>query len=176
MTYWQILFNLLKQRNEKIVFAESCTAGRVSSLMATLPGVSECLCGSFVTYRASQKVAVLRVPQDVIDEFTTESEQTAIAMTHGALSLSPEADWAASIVGHLGPGAPPEKDGKIYMHVAKQLVELRDESVRGRNWNTLANTQHTFTGTLENTGRRGRLEEASLWLLRVSGEFIGAQI
>lgn len=111
------LARLLEERDEKIVFAESCTAGMASALMARIPGISAYLCGSFVTYRAQQKMDVLKVPKALIDAHTTESLEVASEMAAQAYFASREANWAAAIVGHLGPNAPAEKDGKIYVAV-----------------------------------------------------------
>lgn len=108
---------LLARRNEKVIFAESCTAGLVSATLARVPGVSKYLCGSFVVYRPSQKIYALGVNPETIKKYTTESEKIAIELANGALAESPEATWSLGIVGHLGPGAPPEKDGIIYVSI-----------------------------------------------------------
>jgi len=112
----RILDELLS-RSEKLVFAESCTAGNVSAEFAKIPGASKCLCGSFVTYRPKMKRRVLGVKKATIKKHTTESPQVAKQMALGAFEVS-EADWAVSVVGHFGPGAPPEKDGKIWIAIA----------------------------------------------------------
>jgi nicotinamide mononucleotide (NMN) deamidase PncC len=41
-------------------------------------------------------------------------------MAAGVLRMTPEADWAASITGHLGPQAPPEFDGIVYICIARR--------------------------------------------------------
>ena len=42
---------LLKQKNVKVVFAESCTAGLVAESLARVQGISEHHCGGMVFYR-----------------------------------------------------------------------------------------------------------------------------
>lgn len=111
------LAELLKQNNLKIIFAESCTAGAASSTLALVPGISNHLCGSYVTYTAQQKINALSVPQQMIQEFTTESKEVAEWMAKEAYFLAKFANWAVSIVGHFGPQAPPEKDGKIWVSI-----------------------------------------------------------
>ncbi|MEX0820460.1 MAG: damage-inducible protein, partial [Pirellulaceae bacterium] len=36
----------------------------------------------------------------------------------GVLAMTPEADWAASVTGHLGPDAPLRLDGIVYVGIA----------------------------------------------------------
>ena len=49
------LFDMLRDREVRVVFAESCTAGMVSATLAAVPGISDYLCGSMVTYRPEIK-------------------------------------------------------------------------------------------------------------------------
>jgi len=130
---------LLVELDKKIVFAESCTAGLVAATMGKIPGISSNLCGSFVVYRASQKKSVLNVKQETIDKYTTESPEMAEAMVSGSISeLSPEADVYVSVVGHLGPNAPEDKDGVIWCSVRSgdkidtRKIQLNTEGRKSR--------------------------------------------
>ena len=107
------LADQLEGRNQRIVFAESCTAGLVSATLAQRPGISGWLIGSAVTYRASAKVAWLGVPESTLRQHTAESAQTTAAMARRLLDRTPEADLAVAVTGHLGPGAPPVIDGHV---------------------------------------------------------------
>lgn len=107
-------------KGHKLVFAESCTAGNVSAEFAKITGASNCLCGSFVTYRPKMKRRILGVKAKTIKKYTTESPQVVEEMAIGALEAS-GANWSAAVVGHFGPGAPPEKDGKIWVAIAKRV-------------------------------------------------------
>ncbi len=49
------LAKTLKQQGVKVVFAESCTGGLIAASLAQLPGISDWLCGSAVTYRNETK-------------------------------------------------------------------------------------------------------------------------
>jgi PncC family amidohydrolase len=104
----------------RIVFAESCTGGLIAASLAEIPGISDRLCGSFVTYRSASKHAWLGVPESILLDPGPVSEITAKLMALGALERTSEADFAASITGHLGPGAPPELDGTAYCGIAKR--------------------------------------------------------
>lgn len=102
----------------RVVLAESCTGGMVASELSKIPGVSECFCGSAVTYRSDSKVRWLGVNPDDLEKFNAVSEQVAIQMAQGVLSRTPEASVAGSITGHFGPGAPEGFDGVVWIGLA----------------------------------------------------------
>ena len=110
----------------KIVFAESCTAGLASALLAQIPGVSAWHCGSAVTYREATKTGWLGVSAEDIAKYTAVSEQIAGQMATGVLRKTPEANLALSITGHLGPDAPRDFDGLAFVGVAQRT---QDDSV-----------------------------------------------
>ena len=107
--------------NRRVVFAESCTAGVVSALLARIPGISDYLCGSAVTYREATKTGWLGIPTAVLEQHTAVSEVVTVMMARAVLENTPEADIAASVTGHLGPNAPPEQDGLVFVAVAVRL-------------------------------------------------------
>ena len=110
----------LKRRDVKVVFAESCTAGLVSASLSRIPGISQWLCGSAVTYRDDTKVQWLAVrPAELLRE-SAVSQPVARQMARGVLMNTPEAHLSASVTGHLGPDAPPDLDGVIYVAVARR--------------------------------------------------------
>jgi PncC family amidohydrolase len=109
---------LLERTQQKIVFAESCTGGLVSATLARVPGISNFHCGSAVVYRLDTKTKWLGVPSSMLINPGPVSEPVARAMAEGVLSVTPEADLSASITGHLGPNAPPDQDGLIFVGIA----------------------------------------------------------
>lgn len=122
---------------ERIVFAESCTAGLIAATMATQPGISRYLCGSTVTYRDEVKEAWLGVSPELLTKFSAVSAEVTQAMVIGILQRTPQATWGLAITGHLGPAAPPELDGLVFIaigtweHVDGQLAVqpvLREQS------------------------------------------------
>jgi PncC family amidohydrolase len=110
----------LARRQLKIVFAESCTGGLVSAALAGIPGISEWLCGSAVTYRSETKVAWLGVDATQIAEHTAVCSEVALQMALGVLGNTPEADLALSITGHLGPDTPEGMDGVVFVGFARR--------------------------------------------------------
>jgi PncC family amidohydrolase len=111
---------LLADRGERLVLAESCTAGLLAATLGRVPGISNHLCGSAVTYRADLKRHWLGVKEKTIKRFTTESRQVAAEMALGVLCRTPEADWAVAVVGHMGPDSPKDKDGEVFACFARR--------------------------------------------------------
>ncbi len=116
------IFPLLEQTRQRIVCAESCTAGLVSAALAGIPGASHWLCGSAVVYRNATKTTWVGVPEEVLDDPARGdvSEETAIRMAVGVLAITPEASVAVSVTGHLGPEAPVGLDGVVYLGWAER--------------------------------------------------------
>lgn len=114
------LVDLLKQQDERLVLAESCTAGLASAEISMVAGVSDSLCGSAVTYRCATKTKWLGVDAQLIEKETAVCPQVAHQMAKGVLQITPEATIAASITGHLGPDAPDELDGVVFIGIARK--------------------------------------------------------
>lgn len=112
------LAQLLRQRHTRLVLAESCTGGLVAASLARVPGVSDYLCGSAVTYRNDTKHQWLAIPASTLAKPGPVSAVVARLMAENNLVRTPEADWSASITGHLGPRAPKGLDGVVYIGLA----------------------------------------------------------
>jgi nicotinamide-nucleotide amidase len=124
------LARALAERQCRIVFAESCTAGLVSALLAAVPGISNHLCGSWVTYREECKQAWLGIPAELIKEKTDVSQEVTERMAIESLRRTESAHIAAAITGHLGPDAPVVLDGVCFLAVAGrsgERIELLDQ-------------------------------------------------
>jgi nicotinamide-nucleotide amidase len=92
----------MRVRNQSIVTAESCTAGRLATLLSNAPGASEHLHGGFITYTKANKTKALGVPENLLAEKGAVCRDVAIALALGALQRSP-AEIAVSITGVAGP-------------------------------------------------------------------------
>ncbi len=112
------LAKALERLDVKVVFAESCTGGLVAATLAKVPGISDYLCGSAVTYRNDTKHQWLGVSSEKLVRPGPVSAIVAREMAAGVLAMTPEADWAASVTGHLGPNAPKRLDGLVYVGIA----------------------------------------------------------
>ncbi len=151
------LVGLLRHKNLRIVFAESCTGGLVSATLTELPGVSSVLCGSVVTYVDEVKSQWLGVEPETIAAKTAVSDEVAREMAAGVLRKTIVADIAVSITGYLGPDSPAGFDGVVFIGFASRQdkATTQVESKRFR---------------LNVSGRASRQIEAAETLLKFATE------
>jgi nicotinamide-nucleotide amidase len=102
MPSFQQLGEKLKQREWKLVTAESCTGGGLAFYLTNIPGSSEWFERGFVTYSNLSKEELLNVKSQTLSQFGAVSEQTAKEMAEGALENS-QAQISISITGIAGP-------------------------------------------------------------------------
>jgi len=121
----EALIHELKERSVTLALAESCTAGIVSALLAGIPGASEVLWGSFVTYTKDAKVSMLGIEKEIPETFGLVSKETACAMARGAL-LKSGANLAASVTGLAGPSGDGSnvKVGTVWVAAALKSGEI----------------------------------------------------
>jgi nicotinamide-nucleotide amidase len=98
-----VVLNLLRERGLTLGLAESVTGGLVSGRLTSIPGASDVLRGSVVSYSSEVKFDVLDVPRGPV-----VSEAAAVAMAEGARRVL-GADVALSLTGVAGPA---EQDGQ----------------------------------------------------------------
>jgi nicotinamide-nucleotide amidase len=92
----------------RVSVAESCTGGLVAAALTEIPGSSDVLEASFVTYSNEAKHDILKVSADIVDTFGSVSIAVAWSMAQGALDVS-GADVAVAITGIAGPGGGSDK-------------------------------------------------------------------
>lgn len=95
--------------NKKVITAESCTAGLISSTIAETSGSSAWLEGGFVVYTPQAKNKFLDVSLETIEKFNITSEQVAFEMAYGALENSVEANVSIAVTGVAGPSGGTEE-------------------------------------------------------------------
>ncbi|WP_020651865.1 CinA family protein [Massilia niastensis] len=99
----------LEAKGLLLVTAESCTGGGVSQAITEIAGSTGWFERGFVTYSNLSKTELLNVPDALIAQFGSVSEEVAGAMAEGAVANS-NADVAVSTTGIAGPsGAVPGK-------------------------------------------------------------------
>jgi nicotinamide-nucleotide amidase len=74
-----------RARRWTIATAESCTGGLVAGALTEIAGSSDVVDRGFVTYSNAAKMALLGVPEAVLEAHGAVSRQTAEAMAQGAL-------------------------------------------------------------------------------------------
>ena len=133
-----VVLNLLRQQGLTLGLAESVTGGLVSGRLTSIPGASDVLRGSVVSYSSEVKFDVLDVPRGPV-----VSEAAAIAMAEGARRVL-GADVALSLTGVAGPA---EQDGQP---VGTLCIAV---AINGRS---------TVSTTLRMPGQRDQMRQMSV--------------
>ena len=133
----ETVYKLLKQRGARVSFAESCTGGMLTAKIVDLPGASDVLDESHVTYANAAKQRILGVQPATLERFGAVSPECAREMAEGARRIS-GADYGVSVTGIAGPdGGTAEKPvGLVYIGVSDENGTIaREFRFRGnREW------------------------------------------
>jgi nicotinamide-nucleotide amidase len=118
-TLEEVIGKLLSDSNLTLSTAESCTGGKIASLITSVPGSSGWFRGSVVAYDNSIKTGVLMVDPETIRLHGAVSRETAVAMANGIRKLT-GTDYSVAVTGIAGPaGGTPEKPvGTVWIAVA----------------------------------------------------------
>ena len=109
----------LKKQGKTIATAESCTGGKLASLLNKHAGSSAFYKGSVVAYSNEVKENVLCVPKEDVEQYGAVSEQVVSAMAQGVMKLL-HTDYAIATSGVAGPdGGTAEKPvGTVWIAIA----------------------------------------------------------
>lgn len=113
------IVNKYAENHMTIATAESCTGGMVASSIVEIPGASDVLKQSIITYCNDAKMKLLGVNEDVIKAYTEVSGQVAIEMAEGVCAWA-GSDVGISVTGIAGPGGGSEEFpvGLVYIGVS----------------------------------------------------------
>ena len=75
-----VLIKELIERNQTIVFAESCTGGLLSSSLTSISGSSQVFQGSIVSYSNELKNSLLNISEEKLTKYGAVSEEVCEAM------------------------------------------------------------------------------------------------
>jgi nicotinamide-nucleotide amidase len=115
----EVIVRLLKQRNQTLATAESCTGGLIANRITNVSGASEVFLAGYVTYANSAKSDVLGVDPKLIDKDGAVSEAVARAMAEGARARA-ASNYAVATTGIAGPtgGSDDKPVGTVYIALA----------------------------------------------------------
>jgi nicotinamide-nucleotide amidase len=129
-TLARLLVDEAQGRRLRIVTAESCTGGLVSSAITSVSGSSEVFDRGLITYSNRAKQELLGIAGDMIADYGAVSEPVARMMAEGALENS-HAHVSVAITGVAGPGGgtPLKPVGTVHFATARanQSVYHRHE-------------------------------------------------
>jgi nicotinamide-nucleotide amidase len=120
---------LMAERGLTVAFAESATAGWLCSEFALSPESGQVLMGGITCYDASLKESLLKVPHDLIERFTPESQEVTDELARRLPALI-GADICVGVTGLTTPGGSetPEKPvGTMFVSamIGTRLVSRR---------------------------------------------------
>ena len=146
--------------------AESCTAGRIASVITAVPGSSNYYKGGLICYADEVKVNLLGVDAAVIEANTPVCEEVVKQMVSGSNKLF-DTDYAVAISGYAGPGGPDGgKAGVIVGTIgiavgnARRTVTRVIEEDNGRDKNLSSATSIAMHMLLDFIKEEESLEEA----------------
>ena len=121
----QQIIDLLAERNQTLVTAESCTGGMIASALTDIPGASAAIYGGYITYANSAKSRMIQVQPRLIGDYGAVSNQVARAMADGARNTA-RVDFAVAATGIAGPDGGTEKKpvGLVYVAVSSELATV----------------------------------------------------
>jgi nicotinamide-nucleotide amidase len=119
------IIDILAERNQTLVTAESCTGGMIASALTDIPGASAAIYGGYVTYANSAKSRMIQVQPRLIRDYGAVSNQVARAMADGARNTA-RVDYAVAVTGIAGPDGGSEKKpiGLVYVAVSSELATV----------------------------------------------------
>ncbi len=116
----KVLVRLLKEKGLKISTAESCTGGLIASRITDVPGASDVIERSFVTYSDEAKNSILGVKKDTLLKHGAISRETAFEMARGLFAAT-NSQIVISVTGNAGPSAAEDKEvGLVYIGVFRR--------------------------------------------------------
>ncbi len=129
-TLARLVIDDAREKNLRLVTAESCTGGLVAAAICSIPGASDVFERGFVCYTNRAKSEMLGVSGDLIADLGAVSEPISRMMAEGALENS-HAHLSVAITGIAGPdgGTPLKPVGTVHLATARanQSVQHRME-------------------------------------------------
>ncbi len=121
----ETLIALLKDKNQTVSVAESCTGGMLGEKLTAVPGSSSVFKGGIIAYSNEIKQFMLGVHDDTLEKYGAVSRETAYEMALGIVNEL-QTDWGISITGIAGPdGGTEEKPvGTVWIAAANQNGEV----------------------------------------------------
>lgn len=143
----EVILSALRAAGKKLIFAESITGGLLVDAFVSIPGASDVVLGSEVTYANELKIALLGVDEAVLESKGAVSAEVASAMAQGvcavgqaSLDLEVGQVIAVSTTGNAGPDGDPVglvfvaihdgKKTKVHeLHLQGSRAEIRSQTV-----------------------------------------------
>ena len=114
------IVSLLKKKNFKISFAESCTGGLLSSAITSISGSSKVFTLGLITYSNQSKINNLKIPKKIIMKNGAVSYEACLSMVENLDKIS-KTNISVSITGIAGPkgGTKKKPIGLVFIGIKK---------------------------------------------------------
>jgi nicotinamide-nucleotide amidase len=114
-----VIGKLLTQQKQTVATAESCTGGKVASVLSSVAGASNYFKGSIVSYATEAKINVLHISETLIKEHSVVSSEVAKQMALEAKTIF-KTDYAIATTGNAGPtqGDSSAEVGTVFIAIA----------------------------------------------------------
>ena len=97
---------------------ESFTGGLFASSITSVGGASKVFKGSYITYATEEKIKLLQIPENIIQQFGVVSKEVAYYMANNGRQLL-NVDVCVSFTGNAGPDAMEGKPvGEVHIGIA----------------------------------------------------------
>lgn len=109
----------LRDAEETLAVAESCTGGLIGATVTAIPGASDYFEAGLTTYAYDAKRRHLGVSREALDEHGAVSEPVALEMARGVRDVT-DVTWGLSVTGVAGPTGGTDADpvGTVYVGVS----------------------------------------------------------
>ena len=97
-----VLGRVLTEKQMSISSAESCTGGKIASILSSVPGASKYFRGSVVSYATQAKIDVLDIDENLIKNHGVVSAEVASEMAKSIQKIM-KSDFAIATTGYAGP-------------------------------------------------------------------------
>ena len=130
----EVVGKLLNDNNLTVSTAESCTGGKIASLITSVPGSSGWFRGAVVAYDNSIKTGVLGVSKETLRLYGAVSAETAGEMARGARRLM-GTDYAVAVTGIAGPtgGTADKPVGTVWIAIDSERGLLTEKQIFADN-------------------------------------------
>lgn len=107
------------EKGKTITTAESCTGGRIASMLTSVSGASKFFRGGIITYETATKNYVLGISEEIINTYSVVSQEITKEMAIKAKALF-RTDYAVATTGNAGPakGDSDAEIGTVYIAIA----------------------------------------------------------
>lgn len=144
---------ILWTAEKTISTAESCTAGRIATIITSAPGSSTYYKGGLCCYAEEIKTQLLGVSAELMERETPVCEEVARQMVIGANKLF-NTNYAVAITGYAGPGGSPNGNvlvGTIWIAVGCEgnIITRKLSEDNGRDQNLASATSVAIHMLLE---------------------------